>query len=191
MNTLLKGTFIVALILLLGGCSEQIYAQRCGGNLTLIMRNENGKITDPGKLGLKYIRVKKRIDSTELVTDYAIKDSVQDVDTIKVIYLDTSCWEYLLVEIAFEIEDRTMLLRFHNFPMELNVFVDSLPFQEGTFEIDFKWDLALKGQELNRKGLKDKDGKRVLREKARAGYLVSANNWIRTNSQPKAHLKTH
>ena len=50
MNNLLKGSFIATLLLLLGGCSDSIYAQRCGGDVSYIVRNESGEITEPDEL---------------------------------------------------------------------------------------------------------------------------------------------
>jgi hypothetical protein len=182
MNNLLKGSFIAALILLLGGCSEQIYAQRCGGDVSYIVRNESGEIIDPEEVGLKFVRVKITNSSTEPVIEYENENSVRDVDSIKTVRFPTGCGVYL-AEVALEIEGRLMLLRFHHIPMELNFFIDSLPFQEGTFEIDFKSNTRLEGMELNREGLKCKEGKCVLRDVAQAGYLVSATNWKRTITQ--------
>lgn len=171
MNNFLKGPSIVALILLLGGCSEQIYAQRCGGWVHYIVRDESGAISDPEKAGFKVVRIGK--------TEYGTKASVSGIESIKTVFIQTHCG-VSLAEVRLQIESRVMLLRFHNLPAETNFFVDSLPFQEGTFEIDFKDDMSLGSQEFNRAGLKDKDGKLLLHGIAQSGYLVSAKNWKRT-----------
>ena len=58
-------------------------------------------------------------------------------------------------------------------------FLDSLPFQEGTFEIDFKSDMYLKSVKLNREGLRGKEGKYFHRGTAKFGHLVAAENWTK------------
>jgi hypothetical protein len=64
-------------------------------------------------------------------------------------------------------------------PPETNFFLDSLPFQEGTFEIDFKSDMYLKSMKLNREGLRGKEGQYFQRGTARHGFLVAAENWTK------------
>lgn len=51
--------------------------------------------------------------------------------------------------------------------------------------MDFKSDMSLKHQKLNREGLKSKDGNNFLRGAAQFGLLVSAENWIRTTGQKR------
>lgn len=173
-NLRTRAALIVGLTLLLFGCSQQIYAQRCGGWMQYIVRDENGMIQDPQKTLLKSVRV----GTTESET----KDSVGGSDSLKTVIINTGCG-LSLAEVRLQIESRVMLLRFHNLPAETNFFVDSLSFQEGTFEIDFEGDRKLGSLELNRTGLKDKEGKILLSATAEAGFLVSANNWKRTSAQ--------
>ncbi len=181
MDNLLKGSFIAVLLLLLGGCLGPTYAQRCGGDVNYIVRNESGVIADPEEVGLKFVRVTLD-NSPKPAIEYGKTYPVRDIHSLKTVRFPTGCGVYL-AEVALEVEGRLMLLRFHHIPMELNFFVDSLPFQEGTFEIDFKSSMELGGMELNCEGLKGKDGKLVLRDIARAGRLVSATNWERTITQ--------
>jgi hypothetical protein len=178
MNNLLKDSFIAVLILL-SGCSEHIYAQRCGGDLSYIVRNKKGEIIDAEKAGLKYIRT-VIYKGEEPITNYGYP--WKHIDSAKMLNIKTYCGMYL-AEIALEYEGRMMLLRFHNIPAELNFYIDSVPFEEGIYEIDFKSDMELKGQTLNREGLRSKEGKYMLRAYAQAGRLVSAKNWKRTNSK--------
>ena len=173
-NLITRVALIVGLILLLFGYSQQIYAQRCGGWMRYVVRDESGAIKDPERAGLKVVRVGP--------TEYETTNSVGGSDSLKTVFIHTYCG-VSLAEVSLKIESRVMLLRFHNLPAETNFFVDSLSFQEGTFEIDFKGDMGLRSLELNREGLKDKDGKLLLSGDARAGFLVSANNWKRTITQ--------
>jgi len=176
---LLKAAFLVSLILVIGGCSEQIYAQRCGGDVSYIVRDGSGAINalnGPGTVRLKFIRINPSNNSTEPVSESGKKNSAGDTDPVKIVRVKTGCG-LALAEVGLEIEGRVMLLRFYNLPGETNFYVDSLPFQEGTFEIDFKRQMGLGNQELNREGLRDTDGRLFLRGTAHAGYLVSANNW--------------
>ena len=166
MNTLLRSSLILAVMLFMGMSSET-YAQRCGGWVRYIVRDKGGAITDPESAGLKFVRVNG--------TDY-LKDNIAGVESIKGVGFQTHCGKRL-VEVMLQIESRVMLLRFHNLPPEIDFFVDSLPFQEGTFEIDFKREMRLTGQELNREGLRDKDGNLLLGGTARSGYLVAASSW--------------
>jgi hypothetical protein len=204
MNSILKASFIAALILLLGGDTTQTYAQRCGGSVTYIVRNKKGEIIDTEKVNLRLIRkipiggepvtytgdqlhiggvdsiIRLRIEERLLEPD----EGDERVDSIKVLLIKTGCGMHL-VEVALEYKSRIMLLRFHNIPGDLNFYVDSVPFREGTYEIDFKGDLELKGPKLNREGLRSKGGKYVLlvRDYAQAGRLVAAKNWRRTSSK--------
>jgi len=173
MNILLRSALIAAVLLLMN-MGSALYAQRCGGWVRYIVRDENGTITDPETAGLKFVRVNG--------IEYGIKESVAGVESIKAVGFQTHCGKRL-VEVVLQIESRVMLLRFHNLPAETNFFVDSLPFQEGTFEIDFKGEMRLAGQELNREGLRDKDGNLLLGGTARVGYLVAANSWKKTINQ--------
>jgi hypothetical protein len=206
MNRIPKASFVAALILLLSGGTSQTYGQRCGGDVKYILRNERGETVNTEKVVLKFMRKipgphgipvtyagdqirseslddriwRLRIEERLLLPD----EGDERVDSIKVFQIHTGCGMHL-VEVALEYESRVMSLRFHNIPEELNFFVDSLPFREGTFEIDFKGDMGLKGQKLDREGVRNKEGKYValLRDTAQAGRLVSAKNWIRTSSK--------
>lgn len=184
MNNWLKGSFTVALILLIAGCSEQIHAQRCNGDLRFIVRDESGAFADPENVGFNFVRTKRGNSSTEPVIEAEPGSNyvLYEFDSIKTVIFETGCGK-LLAEMVLQIGSRVMLLRLHNLPAETNFFVDSLPFQEGRFEIDFHGDKRLEGQELNREGLRDKDGKLLLSGTARAGYLVSANNWKKRTAQ--------
>ena len=157
MNNLLKGSLIAAMLLIVGGGLDQAYAQRCGGDLSYTVRNKQGEIIDAEKVELRYVR-RFISDGSEPITEaghpwnYVTRD-----DSMKMLRVETGCG-YYRVEVALKYEGHTMLLRFRGIPPELNFFVDSIPFQEGTFEIDFKSDIKLRGVELNREGLKDKEG---------------------------------
>lgn len=182
MNRLLEVLFMTALVFLMSLGSGQIYAQRCAGWVRYIVRDENGRITDPETAGLKFVRIGSHEYGIKASVAGIESESVARIDLIKTVGFETYCG-LRLVEVMLQIERREMLLRFHNLPADTNFYVDSLPFQEGTFEIDFKRDIRLEGQELNREGLRDKDGNLLFRGTARAGYLVSANNWKRTTNQ--------
>lgn len=109
MNNLLKGSFTVALILLIVGCSEQIHAQRCGGWMQYIVCDENGTIKDPERAGLKLVRVG--------TTEYETKNVIGGSDSIKTVFIQTRCG-VSLAEVRLQIESRVMSLRFHNLPAE-------------------------------------------------------------------------
>ena len=173
-NFITRVVLIVGAILLLFGCSQQIYAQRCGGGVQYVVRDESGAIKDPEKAELKVVRVGSK--------EYETTNSVGGSDSLKTVFIHTRCG-LSLAEVTLKIASRVMLLRFHNLPAEIDFFVDSLSFQEGTFEIDFKGDMGLRSLELNREGLRDKEGKLLLSGTAEAGLLVSANNWKRTAAQ--------
>jgi hypothetical protein len=181
MNNLRKGSFMAALILLSVGYSEHAYAQRCGGDLTYIVRNKKEEIIDADIVNIKYVR--KALTRWDEPVNYPVQPwNYVERDSIKGLEIETGCGVYL-AEIALEYEGRMMLLRFHNIPEEKNFLVDSVAFKEGTYEIDFKNDFYLKGQKLNREGLMSKEGKYVLRDIARVGRLVSAKNWKRISSK--------
>lgn len=195
---------IAALILVFGGTTINIYAQRCGGDLTYFLRNTKGEIVDEEKIDLRYVQNSGAYYSKDLITytggqvlgsiylgRYAIDPTVINpekrsdrADWVKILRFETHCGKSL-IEIELEHENQIMLLRFLNIPAETNFSVDSIPFQEGTFEMDFKSDMSLKHQKLNREGLKSKDGNIFLRGTAQFGFLVSAENWIRTTDQKR------
>lgn len=200
MNILLKVSFIAALILIFGGNSVQTYAQRCGGDFRYFLRDEKGALIDGEKIHLKYLRENPGAgDSVTQADDrllnynhmgrYPVAGNVIQPDErtqwVKVLWAGTRCG-VRLIEAALEQENQIMVLRFHNLPAETNFFIDSVPFQEGTFEIDFKSDMTLKNQKLNREGLRNKQGEYFLRGTAEFGLLVSADNWIKTTqNRPK------
>jgi hypothetical protein len=163
MNKPLKVLFMAALVFLMSRGSQQIYAQRCGSGVHYIVRDESGLISDPKKMGFDFVRNK--------TTEYG------GVDSVRTVWFPTLCG-LRLFEVRLEIEGRVMLLQFHNIPMDLDLIVDSLPFQEGTYQIDFKDDRTLEGLELNRKGL-TKGGNLLLSGRV----VVSGNNWKRTITQ--------
>lgn len=101
---------------------------------------------------------------------------------MKVLRFQTGCGQRL-IEAELEYENQVMVIRFRHVPAEIDFFVDSLSFQEGTFEIDLKDDMALKDQKVNREGLKSKSAKTFLRDTARLGYLVAAENWMKVTAQ--------
>ena len=184
MNNVLKGSLIAAMLLVVGGGAEQAYAQRCGGDLSYTVRNKQGEIIDADKVELGYIRSFVS-DGAEPLIDYGHPwNYVTRDDSMKMLTVETRCGQYL-VEVALKYEGRAMLLRFHNIPPELNFFVDSVPFGEGIYEIDFKSRTAttLRGVTLNREGLRSKGEKYLLRSIAQLGLLVSSENWRRTSSK--------
>ena len=191
MNNLLKGSFIAALMLILSGGLEQTFAQRCAGHLRYIIRNERGEIIDIEKVELKYIRRFMNDAPSPLPNNEGPRyeggyDSVQPLD------VKTECG-LNLAEVALKYEGHTMLLRFHNIPPELAFFVDSVPFREGTYEIDFKSRYAenLRGVRLNRAGLRSKGGNicyAVLRNQACSFYRETGEECV---PNKRAHLTTH
>ena len=196
MNVLLKASTIALLIL--GGTTVQTYAQRCNGDLVYFVRNQKGDLIDHKEtLLLKY----RRYDPTAeaLVTkvgeemfspislvrrslDEKVITPGERAEWVKVLTIETDCGRRF-AEVALEYENRKMVLRFLNMPPETNFLVDSLPFEEGTFEIDFKSDMYLKNQKLNREGLRHKDGSYYQRGAAQIGLLVAAENWTKTTAQ--------
>lgn len=185
MNKLSRRSFFATLILLIGGCAAQIHAQRCGGDVRYIVREESGAITaltDPTNLSIKFVRVNGGDYTAKHFRDSGSSGFVSDSEPIRIIRIQTGCG-HLSAEVGLELAGKLMLLRFRNLPGELNFFVDSLPFQEGTFEIDFKDDMGLKHLELNWEGVKDKDGKLWLHGTAQSRGLVSVNNWKRVTTQ--------
>jgi hypothetical protein len=205
---LILNAFIAALILVLGGTTVKTYAQRCGGDLTYVLRNTKGEIIDEEKIDLKYVQNSGAYYPKDLITydggqvlgsvylgRHPIDENVINPekqsdrsDWVKILRFTTACGKSL-IEIELEHESQTMLIRFLNIPAETNFFVDSIPFQEGTFEMDFKRDMSLKYQKLNREGLRTKGGKYFLRGTAQYGSLVSAENWIRTTDQKRRQGK--
>ena len=191
MNLILRISFMVALIFLLGG-STATYAQRCGGDLRYILRDGKGEMIDTEKISVRYITYGVgRIGSNpndligRQVLDESMPESgveVESARSIKILYLKSGCG-LRLVEVELEHENRVMALRFHNIPAETNFLVDSVPFRRGTYEIDFKGDMSLKSVKLNRDGLRGKEGKYFLHSSAKAGYLVSADNWIKARTK--------
>ena len=203
MRLILK-TSMAALILVLGGTTVETYAQRCGGDLTYFLRNTKGEIIEGEKIELKLVRQSRleghpftfypqdsityngdRFLGPGHLVRYPIEETLtkqvqpsERTEWVKVFRIKTGCG-LPFIEAAFEYENQMMVIRFHNIPAETNFFVDSVPFQQGTFEIDFKSEMSLKNQKLNREGIKSKEGKYVLRGSADFGYLVSAENWIK------------
>ncbi len=203
MKLILKAS-IAALILVLGGTTVKTYAQRCGGDLTYFLRNTKGEIIDEEKIDLRYVQNSGAYYPKDLITftggqvlgsvylgRYGIDQTVinpekrsERTDWVKILRFTTACGKSL-IEIELEHENQIMLIRFLNIPAETNFFVDSIPFQAGTFEMDFKSDMSLKHQKLNREGLRSKVGNNFLRSTAEFGLLVSAENWIRTTAQKR------
>lgn len=194
MNALLKTSTIAALLLILAGTTSQTYAQRCGGDFVYFVRNQKGDlIDDKEKLIMRH--QKYSTASREMVTKvedqmftpvHLVKHPIDEkvvtpdehTEWVKVLRIQTQCGREF-AEVELEYEDQKMVLRFHNMPPETNFFLDSLPFQEGTFEIDFKSDMYLKSMKLNREGLRHKEGKYFQRGTARHGFLVAAENWTK------------
>ena len=57
MNILLKASTVAALLLIFGGTTVQIYAQRCNGDFVYWVRDQKGElIDDKEKLDMKYRR---------------------------------------------------------------------------------------------------------------------------------------
>ena len=198
MKSILHASFIAAPILLLGSTTNVAYAQRCGGDLVYFLRNTKGQIIQEEKVDLRYVQNSGSFYARDLITGngyqvlgavYLVRRPIDETvitpdertERVKALAFRTFCG-LSFVEIQLEHEHQTMVLRFHNLPAETNFFMDSLPFQEGTFEIDFKSDMSLKNQKLNHEGIKTKGGKYFLRSAARMGFLVSADNWIKTSA---------
>jgi hypothetical protein len=203
MNLILKAS-IAALILLLAGTTVNTYAQRCGGDVTYFLRNTKGEIIDEEKIDFRYVQNSGAYYPKDLITYptgqvlgsvYLARDVIDQTgidpekrsertEWIKILRVDTGCGKSL-IEVELEHENQIMVLRFLNLPAETNFCIDSIPFQAGTFEMDFKRDMSLKYQKLNREGLRSKAGTNFLRGTARVGLLVSAENWIRTTDQKR------
>ena len=197
MNIALKASIIVALILILGGTTVQTYAQRCNGDFVYFLRNQKGDlIDDKEKVDLKRQRyptseglvthVGEQMFGPVHLVKHPIDETVvtpnENTEWVKVLRIKTRCG-LSFAEVELEHENQKMVLRFLNSPAETNFFLDSLPFQEGTFEIDFKSDMYLKSQKLNRDGIRHKEGKYFQRGTARIGLLVAADNWTNTTIQ--------
>ena len=194
MNILLKASTVAALLLIFGGTTVQIYAQRCGGDFVYWVRDQNGDlIADKEKLEMKYQRphpttgepvtkVGEELFGPVHLVKHPIEENVVTPDErtewVKVLRIQTQCG-LRFAEVGLEYANQKMVLRFLNMPPETNFFLDSLPFQEGTFEIDFKSDMYLKSVKLNREGLRGKEGKHFQRGTARHGLLVAAENWTK------------
>lgn len=90
MNNLPKGSFIAAVILILGGCLEQTSAQRCSGEISYTVRNQQGEIIDAEKVGLKYLRrfVQKWRES---FAGFRAPTYAMDYDSIKMLKFQTRC----------------------------------------------------------------------------------------------------
>lgn len=192
MNILLKASTIAALLLIIGGTTSQTYGQRCGGDFVYWVRDQNGDlIDDKNKLEMKYVRsnpttggevtkVSEELLGLVNLVKHAIDENVVTPDErtewMKVLRIQTHCG-LRFAEVALEYENHKMVLRFHNMPPETNFFLDSLPFQDGTFEIDFQSDMSLKSVKLNREGLRGKEGKYFHRGVAKTQLLVAAENW--------------
>lgn len=184
MNIILKASSTAALILMLGGNAVNAYAQRCASDLTYLLRNKKGEIIDEEKIGLRDQRqtppgspahVPRPPTDAKVIT--LIRPD-EHTDSVTVLRFETLCG-LRLAEVELQHENQTMVLRFHNIPGDTDFFVDSVAFQEGTFEIDFQNDRRLKNQKLNRDGVRSKEGKYLLRGTAQRGYLVSAENWVK------------
>lgn len=195
---------IAALILVSAGTTVNTYARRCGGDLTYFLRNTKGEIIDEQKIDLRYVQNSGTYSPKDLITYptgqvlgsvYLGRDTIdqtvidpekrsEPTEWVKILRVGTACGKSL-IEIELEHENQIMVIRFLNIPAETNFCVDSIPFQAGTFEMDFKRDMSLKYQKLNREGLRSKAGTNFLRGTAQTGLLVSAENWIRTPDQKR------
>ena len=193
MNIVLKAFLLIALTLMLSGSIARTSVQRCGGDLRYILRNEKGEIIDTEKISLRYMRinggepvtsdhaiVRQRIDESLLGPD----NGEERTDSIKILFIKSGCG-LRLVEVELEYENLVMALRLHNVPAETNFLVDSVPFSKGTYEIDFKGEMRLESLKLNREGVRDNEGKYLWRGTAKAGYLVSAENWIKIRAEKR------
>ena len=201
MKLILKAS-LAALILVLAGTTVNTYAQRCGGDLTYFLRNTKGELIDEEKIDLRYVQNFGAYYPKDLITHptyqvlgsvYLVREVIDETrinpekrsertEWVKILRVSTGCGKSL-IEVELEHENQMMVIRFLNIPAETNFCVDSIPFQAGTFEMDFKSDMRLKYQKLNREGLTSKAGNNFLRGTARTGLLVAAENWIRTTDQ--------
>ena len=178
MNFLLKASTSAALILILGGTAAQTYAQRCGGDFVYVLRNQKGELIDD-KEKVDARQMSEMVHLVKFPIDEKVVSPDEHAEWVKVLRIQTQCGRRF-AEAELEYENQKMVLRFLNMPPETNFFLDSLPFQEGTFEIDFKSDMYLKNQKLNRDGLRHTGGKYFQRGTAKTGLLVAAENWTKT-----------
>ena len=194
MNNLLRASFIAALMLILSGCLERTSAQKCAGDISYVIRNGQGEIIDAEKVELKYLR-RFTMRGRESFLGFKAPTYAREHDSLKMLKFQTRCG-LDLAEVKLKYEGHNMLLRFHNIPQEMNFVVDSVPFGEGTYEINFKnrWAETIEGVTLNREGLRSNGEKSLLGSIAEAGLLVSSENWRKTSplvelrSKRRVHL---
>ena len=115
-------------------------AQRCAGTLDYVVRDESGRIMSAANVSIVSVaycafqRMSNRFPSAAI----SRHDEAERFDpAAETIMFSTECGKPF-VHVELEYNGMRMYLVFKNVPSELNFYVDSLPFQEGRFQIDLE-----------------------------------------------------
>jgi hypothetical protein len=125
-------------------------SQRCGGSLDYLIRDERGAIISASQIKVTVLPVAGEEDSSFGMTPYRsargytyYHRSPEDRTRNDIgpepesLTFPTNC-SRPLIDVKLEYRNMLMILHFKQVPDELNFFVDSMPFQEGEFEIKLR-----------------------------------------------------
>src|SRR5688500_9654932 len=117
--------------------SVDAYAQRCGDDIWLFVRDANKKVIPPEAFDSVKVRMD---DSPEGILDDKYLKEVPP--GIKSFVIPTGCG-YGLAKISLSYKGKVMVLEVINVPGDAgNILLESVPFREGTFQLDLKrWKL--------------------------------------------------
>lgn len=198
------GLRIIGLLFFVLGSQVAADAQYCGGTLEYVVRDKNDRVMEASALeilenkpsaALAYVRkpsranveayenrkLKKRNAAAE---DHANrKPSNIEGMHVSTFAIRMGCGLPLL-ELTLKHEGEVMKLRFLNIS-EMDSALDSLPFQSGTFEIDFAKVYAgypTDKSNFNMKGL-ESGGEIFLPWHAKGSALIDSKNWRKTSKK--------
>lgn len=124
--------------------------QRCAGSVDYLIRDDKGEIISASQITVTVLPVEgyqnwgygrhpyrstRAFDSkSSSPGSNPRRELVSEPESL---VFGTGC-NRPLISVKLESRKVTMVLQFKNIPSELNFYIDSLPFQEGEFEIDLK-----------------------------------------------------
>lgn len=184
--------------------SPRAAPQRCAGSIDYFLRDEKGEFIPASRVKI----VSETVVSTPgVVKEYGARDGIITVNPYRstrafepppgrparggqsevgegpeTLHLFTACGWHLLV-VKLEYGGAAMTLRFKNIPPDSNFYVDSLPFQEGEFVIDFRPEGEAEGAFRRLAGVElmsaEEKGKDVYLKELSESIVVSAKAWRR------------
>ena len=109
-------------------------AQRCGDDLWINVRDADSKIIQPGAFDSVKVSVNDQPETT-----LGEADLIEVPKGTKNFVIATGCG-VRLAKISLKYKSKLMVLEVRNVAGDSgNIFLDSVPFREGTYTLDLKW----------------------------------------------------